>query len=55
MTGLEFKLRIYGIDKIKIAKELNMSRSNVSMWSTGKRIIPKNILPLHILLEDKLK
>lgn len=45
MLGLEYALQIFEISKADLAKELDIDRSNITIWLSGLRSIPKKYLP----------
>lgn len=52
MLVLEYALQEFNISFADLAKELGIDRSNITIWLSGKRPIPKKYLPL---LSAKLK
>lgn len=46
MIGLEYVLQKLGISNIDLAREFNIDRSNVTLWLSGKRNIPKKYLTI---------
>jgi transcriptional regulator with XRE-family HTH domain len=45
MLGLEYALQVFDISYADLAKELGIDRSNITIWLSGKRPIPKKYLP----------
>jgi transcriptional regulator with XRE-family HTH domain len=46
MKGLELVLKLNDMSLKELGDKLGMSRSNVSMWVTGERKVPKKYLPI---------
>src|SRR5689334_5805234 len=46
MLVLEYALQEFKISFADLARELNIDRSNITIWLSGKRPIPKKYLPI---------
>lgn len=46
ILGLEYILQLYGLNNSDLARELDISRQNISIWLNGTRKIPKKYLPI---------